>query len=189
MQVDFTGTRFLGDGRVTIHPQQRDGRSLNIKRFAARKLIQELADKRYQHSTNSWHLWVMREWAVAKELPYEEEVLVNGTTTFTLTVKAATTKQNLDPYDLAECAIHLWTGYATEVLKTQDYPTDNLDGVSAIAKFAPVVCAKLEGFDTNDWGKVWHYEVTQELGAWLSRNPKATNEQFAAQMLTFINLK
>lgn len=187
MRKHFNGTRFNGDGRCTTYPGLQDSRSLSIKVSQARKLISELLEQGTIWAANPWYLWVLREYAVVKDIAYTEETAISGGYTFTLS--AAATK-NLDLVELSECAIHLWSGYAAKVLKTQGlYPADNLDGVSAIAKFAPIVCAKLQSFDTKDWGKVWHYEVTQALGAWLARNPKARDAEFKAQMLAIINVE
>jgi hypothetical protein len=92
---------------------------------------------------------------------------------------------------MIETAIHLFAGYQSQ--STDDQST--LDNVSHVAAFVPLVeyaLNNLQDYADNyshevGWNKVFHYEVTQEMGAWLYKNPTATREQFETQLLIVIN--
>lgn len=78
MNVDFTGTRFDGDGRERLDADPRDvlpGTSpLGMNRASARRVVEGL--ERFGNTTHSGRggvLWVLLEWARVKGLKVRVE--------------------------------------------------------------------------------------------------------------------
>lgn len=71
--MNFTGTRFEGDGRAMIAARPRDviegTRPLRVRRSAARRVV-EIFEKHGQtnHSERGGTLWVVREWCRVRKI-------------------------------------------------------------------------------------------------------------------------
>ena len=83
----------------------------------------------------------------------------------------------------SQLAIHLYIGYAGD---------GGLLDVSRISAFVPALIlidrkleAQIEAGHT-DWSGTFCYDVAQESGTWLSRNPRATVAEFSTHLESLI---
>lgn len=93
----------------------------------------------------------------------------------------------------ATTAVFLFLGLDDERRKSpgQEWPLGHNEGFLELVQNVEAMAEQLE----KDWEThyyllecpgVWDYEVTEEMGGWLYRNPDATKEEFSAELARFV---
>ena len=94
---------------------------------------------------------------------------------------------------VATTAVFLFHGLDDERRKgpTKEWPLGHNEGFLEFVQNVEAMAQQLE----KDWEVhyhllecpgVWDYEVTEEMGAWLYRNPEATTTEFSAELARFV---